>query len=93
MEPQEMKYYNDCENIKKEPKRRNCFEIIAIILVTALFFVIGLLIGAAIAETILGAIAAIIVLAVLLALLLILTLILILCDKQKIKKYKCEICR
>ena len=80
-------YYNE----KKEPKKKNCFGIIAIILLTALSFVIGLLVGAAIATAILAALPAIIVLAVILGLLLVLTLILLFCNRKKDKKreYKC----
>ncbi len=88
MEPQETIY---CYENKKdrEPRKRNCLGIIAVILLAAFTLVIGLLIGAAIAAAILAALPAIIVLAVILGLLLILTLILIFCNKRKDRKNKC----
>ena len=86
MEPHEEIYY--CP--KKERKNKACiFTIIAIIL-SGLFFTIGLIVGALASATILGALAAIIVLAVVLALLLLFAVILKLCE-QKDKK-SCKKC-
>ena len=67
-------------------KNKNCLSIIAVILLTAFTFTIGLLIGAALALVILISLPAIIVLAVILALLLLLTVIIMLCNKKKEKK-------
>ena len=88
MEPQETIY---CYENKKdrEPKKRNCLGIIALILLAAFTLVIGLLIGAALAAVILAALPAIIVLAVILGLLLVLTVILMFCKKRKDRKDKC----
>lgn len=88
MEPQETIY---CYENKKdrEPRKRNCLGIIAVVLLVAFTFVIGLLIGAALALVILLSLPAIIVLAVILGLLLILTLILIFCNRRKERKNKC----
>ena len=81
MEPQEEIYY--CP--KKEKKNKTCiFTIIAIIL-SGLFFTIGLIVGALASATILGALAAIIVLAVVLALLLLFAIILKLCERKEKK--------
>lgn len=89
MEPQET--FCCYDNIKrKSEKRKNCLGIIAIILLTAFTFVIGLLIGAAIAGILFIALPAVIVLAIILGLLLILTLILMLCNrKRECKERKC----
>lgn len=89
MEPQEKIYGYDNYREEKCSKKKNCLDIIAVILLTAFSIVIGLLIGAAVSGAILGALAAVIVLAVVLGLLLILTVILIICNKQKNKKCKC----
>jgi len=74
---------------KKDKKNKTCiFTIIAIIL-SGLFFTIGLIVGALASATILGALAAIIVLAVVLVLLLLFAIILKLCecrDKKHNKK-------
>lgn len=90
MEPQENVYYC-CENSNKNKcnMKKNCLEIVAVILLSAFTFVIGLIIGAALSSTILSALSAIIVLAVILGLLLILTIILMLCNRKKDKKCKC----
>lgn len=88
MEPQETIYCYDNRE-EKCSKRRNCLGIIAIILLTAFTFVIGLLIGAALFAIILLSLPAIIVLAIILGLLLILTIILILCNRRKKKQCKC----
>ena len=66
-------------------KRKGCLGIVAIILLAAFLFVVGLLVGAAASAAILGALAAVIVLAVVLGLLLILTLILLFCKREKCK--------
>lgn len=86
MEPHEEIYY--CP--KKEKKDKVCiFTIIAIIL-SGLFFTIGLIVGALVSATILAALPAIIVLAVVLALLLLFAVILKLCEcKEKKCKQKC----
>ena len=91
MEPQETVYCYDNRD-EKCNKRKNCLGIVAIILLAAFTFVIGLLIGAAVSGAILGALAAVIVLAVVLGLLLILTIILIACSCKKEKKCKCKCC-
>ena len=91
MEPQETIYCYDNRQ-EKCAKKRNCLGIIAIILLTAFVFVIGLLIGAALAAVILVALPEIIVLAIVLGLLLILTIILMLCNCKKEKKCKCKCC-
>ena len=86
MEPQEVFCYD-----KKEEKcnKKNCYGIVAIILLASFALVIGLIIGAAISASILAALAAVIVLAVVLGLLLILTIILMVCNRKKEKKCKC----
>lgn len=89
MEPEETIY---C--YKKEEKccsSRKCLGIVAIILLTALSFVIGLLVGAALAIVVLVSLPAIIVLAIILGLLLILDIILMVCNKKK-KDKKCKCC-
>ena len=91
MEPQETIYCYDNRE-KKCDKRKNCLGIVAIILLAAFTFVIGLLIGADVSGAILGALAAIIVLAVVLGLLLILTIILMLCNTKKENEHKCKCC-
>ena len=91
MEPQETVYCYDNRD-EKCNKRKNCLGIVAIILLAAFTFVIGLLIGAAVFGAILGALAAVIVLAVILGLLLILTIILMLCNRKKEKNHKCKCC-
>ncbi|MCI8470189.1 MAG: hypothetical protein HFJ35_01620 [Clostridia bacterium] len=91
MEPQETIYCYDNRE-EKCAKKRNCLGIVAIILLTAFVFVIGLIIGAALATTILVALPAVIVLAVVLGLLLILTIILMVCNCKKEKKCKCKCC-
>ena len=90
MEPQDKDYCYE-EPKYRCGKKRNCFGIVAIVLLTAFVIVIGLIIGAAIAEAILGALAAIIVLAVVLGLLLILSVILAICNRKDKKKqdYHC----
>lgn len=91
MEPQETIYCYEKKD-DKCTKKANCLGIVAVILLTALTFVIGLLIGAALALIVLISLPAIIVLAIILALLLILTIILMLCNKKKDKKCKCKCC-
>ena len=91
MEPQEKIYCYDNRS-EKETKKRNCFDITTIILLTAFAFVIGLIIGAAISEAVLAALPAVIVLAVVLGLLLILSIILEICNKGKNKKDKDKCC-
>lgn len=91
MEPHETIYCYDNRE-EKCPRKRNCLGIVAIILLTAFSFVIGLLIGAALALVVLVSLPAIIVLAIILGLLLLLTIILILCNKKKNKKDKCKCC-
>ena len=90
MEPQETIYCYDNKE-EKCTKKRNCFGIVAIILLTAFAVVIGLIIGAAVSATILANLAAIIVLAVILGLLLILSIILMFCSNRK-KEKKCKCC-
>ena len=77
MEPQ------DCYYDKKPAKKRNCFGIIATILLGSLAVVIGLIIGANIAESVIAALSSVIVLAVVLGLLLILTIVFKICKKDK----------
>ncbi len=84
MEPQETIYCYDNRE-EKCAKKRNCLGIVAIILLTALAFVLGLLIGAALAVVILLSLPAVIVLAVVLGLLLVLTIILMFCNRKKEK--------
>ena len=85
MEPQETIYCYDNRE-EKCAKKKNCLGIVAIILLTALAFVLGLLIGAALAVVILLSLPAVIVLAVVLGLLLILTIILMFCNRKKREK-------
>lgn len=68
-------------------KNKNCFGIVAVILLVSFATVIGLIIGAAIAEAVLGALAAVIILAVILGLLLILFVILAICNRKDKKKH------
>lgn len=90
MEPQEKDYYCCYDNKEdKCDKKKNCLGIVAVILLTALAFVIGLLIGAALALIVLLSLPAIIVLAIILGLLLLITVILMLCNRKKGKKCKC----
>lgn len=91
MEPQETIYCYDNRE-EKCTKRKNCLGIIAIILLTAFVFVIGLIIGAALFAVILLSLPAIIVLAIILGLLLLLTIILMFCNCKKEKKCKCKCC-
>ena len=86
MEPQEKVIY--CYNNKEDKckEKKNCLGIVAVILLTAFTFTIGILIGAALA---LVALPAIIVLAIILGLLLLLTVILMLCNRKKNKKHSC----
>ena len=91
MEPQETIYCYDNRE-KKCDRRKNCLGIVAIILLAAFTFVIGLLVGAAIAGIIFLSLPAVIVLAVILGLLLILTMILMLCNRKKEKEHKCKCC-
>ena len=69
-------------------ENKSCLGIIAVILLAAFTFTIGLLIGAALALVILISLPAIIVLAIILGLLLLLTVILMLCNKKKEKEDK-----
>ena len=85
MEPQ-VKDYNFEKPEYKCGKKRNCFEFITVILLTAFAVVIGLIIGAAVSAAILAALPAVIVLAVVLGLLLILSIILMICNKNYKKK-------
>ena len=85
MEPQEKIYCYE-NRPEKNNKKRNCFGITTIIILTAFAFVIGLIIGAAISEAVLAALPAVIVLAVVLGLLLILSIILEGCNKSRNKK-------
>ncbi len=91
MEPQETIYCFDNKERKcpESPEKKSCLEIIAVILLTAFTFTIGLLIGAALALVILISLPAIIVLAIVLVLLLLLTIILMLCNRKKDKKDCC----
>ena len=91
MEPQEINYYG--EKKEKEPKKRNCLDIVAIILLALFLGIVGVLIGAAIAAIIIAALPAVIVLAIVLGILLILTLILIFCNRKKDKKDECKCCK
>lgn len=88
MEPQETIYCFENKD-KKCQEKKSCLGIIAVILLTAFTFTIGLLIGAALAIVILLSLPAIIVLAIVLGLLLLLTIILMFCNKKKDKKNKC----
>ncbi len=89
MEPQETIYCFDNKERKCQEKK-SCLGIIAVILLTAFAFTIGLLIGAALALVILISLPAIIVLAIILGLLLLLTVILMLCNRKKEKKEHCK---
>ena len=91
MEPNENIYCYQ-NNKEKCPKKKNCLGIIAVILLTAFTFVIGLLVGAALAIIVFISLPAIIVLAIILGLLLLITVILMLCNKKKDKKCKCNCC-
>ena len=90
MEPQDNIYVYD----KKEEKcnKKNCYGIVATIILAAFAVVLGIIIGAVISETILGALASVIVLAIVLGLLLILTVIFIICSCKKIYKKCCKCC-
>ena len=90
MEPQNNEYYYEKQEYKCG-KKRNCWGIIGVILLTAFAVVIGLIIGAAVSAAILAALPAVIVLAVVLGLLLILSIILAICNKKDKKKqdYQC----
>ena len=88
MEQQETIYcFNNKE--KKCKENKSCLGIIAVILLTAFTFTIGLLIGAALALVILISLPAIIVLAIILGILLLLTVTLMLCNKKKNRKDEC----
>ena len=89
MEPQETIYCFENKERKCQEKK-NCLGIVAVILLTAFAFTIGLLIGAALALVILLSLPAIIVLAIILGLLLLLTVILMLCNRKKEKKEHCK---
>lgn len=91
MEPQNKEYYYDEKPEYKCGKKRNCWSIVAVILLTAFAAVIGLIIGAAISVAVLAALPAVIILAVVLGLLLILAIILAICNKKDKKKqgYHC----
>lgn len=86
MEPQEKDYCYEKPQYKCG-KNKNCFGIVAVILLVSFVFVLGLIIGAAISEAILGAIASVIILGVVLGLMLILALILTICNKNYKKKH------
>ena len=93
MEPQEKEYCYEKPENKPEyrcGKKRNCYGIVAVILLVAFVAVIGLIIGAAISGAILGALAAVIVLAVVLGLLVIIAIILAICNKKDKNKKKHE---
>lgn len=93
MEPQEKIYcYDNHEKEEKCTKKRNCLGIVAIILLAAFVFVIGLIIGAALYSTILSALSAIIVLAIVLGLLLLITIIFMICNNKKDRKHKEKCC-
>ena len=89
MEPQETIYCFDNKERKCQEKK-NCLGIVAVILLVAFAFTIGLLIGAALALVILLSLPAIIVLAIILGLLLLLTVILMICNRKKEKKEHCK---
>ncbi len=88
MEQQETIYCFENKESKCQ-ENKSCLGIVAVILLTAFTFTIGLLIGAALALVILISLPAIIVLAIILGLLLLLTVILMLCNRKKTKKDKC----
>ena len=93
MEPQEKIYcYDNHEKEEKCTKKRNCLGIVAIILLTAFIFVIGLIIGAALALIIFLALPAVIVLAIVLGLLLLITIILMICNNKRDRKHKEKCC-
>lgn len=92
MEPQEKVYCCYEKEEAKYGKKKNCLDIITVILLAAFTTVIGLLVGAALSTTILGALASIIVLAIVLGILLILSIILLLCNRKKDKKDKKDKC-
>ena len=91
MEPQEKIYCYD-NRPEKATKKKSCFGITTIILLTSFAVVIGLIIGAAISAAVLAALPAVIVLAVVLGLLLILSIILEICCKSKDRKKKENCC-
>ena len=88
MEQQETIYCFDNKE-RKCQENKSYLGIVAVILLTAFTFTIGLLIGAALALVILLSLPAIIVLAIIIGLLLLLTVILMLCNRKKTKKDKC----
>ena len=91
MEPQEKEYCYEKNEYNTEYKcvrRRNCFGIVAVILIITFAAVIGLLVGAAISETILGSLAAVIVLTIVIGLLIILAVLLAICNKKDKDKKK-----
>ena len=89
MEPQGNNYCYENKEVKGTNKK-NCFSMIANIILTAFALVLGIIVGAEISVTILEAISAIIVLAIVLGLLFILTIIAICIGKKdKRNKYKC----
>jgi len=77
-----------CYCSKKENKNKVCIYTIIAIILSGLFFTIGLIVGALASATILGALAAIIVLAVVLAILLLFAIILKLCERKEKKYHK-----
>lgn len=80
MEPQEQKIYCYCN---KDCKKKDCLGIVAVILLVAFAFTIGLILGAVFGLIVLLSLPAIIVLAVILGLLFILTLIVKFCNKKR----------
>lgn len=91
MEPKETIYCFENKE-RKCQENRSCLSIVAVILLIAFTFTIGLLIGAALALVILISLPAIIILAIILGLLLLLTVIIMICNKKKDKKdsYCCK---
>ena len=89
MEPQDKEYYYEKPEYKCG-KKRNCWGIVASILLVSFFTVIGLIIGAAISEAVLAALPAVIVLAVVLGLLVFIAIILAMCNKNNKKKQNCH---
>lgn len=87
MEPQEKEYCYEKPQYKCG-KNKNCFGIVATILLVAFAVVIGLIIGAAISAAVLAALPAVIILAVILGLLFILAIILAICNKKEKNKKK-----
>lgn len=92
MEPQENIYEYEEDKRKKDPKKKNCFGIVTVILLVAFVFVVGLIIGALVAIPIILSLPAVIVLAIVIGLMLVLSLILTFCDRRKEKEYRCK-CR